>query len=176
MAVIRMTGFPGSGKSTLAERAAKLLGYDLHQIGKIFRREADILHMSIEDYYRQVDTAFEREVDRLQEELMMRNDDLVVDGRMAPWLRCGFRAVNVKVVVSQTEGALRLLRRPENRDRTVAEMITRAAERIILEREHFRSLYGIADHLDGRFDIVLDTTKWTEEETLQRFLESFRRL
>ena len=175
MAVIRITGLPGAGTSTLAEKAAVYLHYDLHTIGRIFEERAAREHLPIGDYYERLsDPDFEKEIDRLQEELMLSSDDLVVDGRMAPWLKCGFRAVNVKVIVEPEEGARRLLRRPENAGRTVSEMMELAARRVATEREHYRSIHGIADHLaDRNFDIILNTTDKDADDTFREFLEKF---
>ncbi|MCL4404037.1 AAA family ATPase [Patescibacteria group bacterium] len=178
MAIIRITGLPGAGKSTLAEKIAEHLHYDLHTIGRIFEARAAKDNLPIGDYYERLnDPEFEKEIDNLQEELMLSRDDLVVDGRMAPWLKCGFLAVNVKIVVEPDEGAQRLLRRPENAGRTVAEMMDLAARRVATEREHYRDIHGIADHLaDRNFDIILDTTHKDAEGTFREFLESFQML
>ncbi len=178
MAVIRVTGQPGAGKSTQAQGAAEELGYGFHRIGKIFRYLASQEHLSIEEYYGHVvKPDLEMEIDALQEELMLKHDDLVVDGRMAPWLECGFQAVNVMFAVDQKEGARRLLRRPENVGRTLEEMMRLSAERVATEHGRYLALHGVRDHLDQRhFIIVIDTTFSSVEETLAKFLEELRKV
>ncbi len=161
MAVVRVSGNAGSGKTTLCKRLAAVLNYGHLYAGGMFRKMAVARGMSIEAFYAQLkeDPELEKSVDTHMELEMCARDCLVAEGRIAPFLRCNFRTVNVKVAVSPEEGARRQLLRPENSGKPLEEMLMLSSLRTGQERVRYRVLYGIEDYLDDRhFDIVLDTT------------------
>ena len=167
MPIIRISGDIGSGKTTLAKRLAARLHYEYANTGAILREMAREQGLSIEEFYAALvdDPNREKSVDARQEELMCRENNLVVDGRVAPFLKSAFPAVNVKIAVSAEEGARRLLARAEYAGKTEAEVMALARERVARERERYRALYGIDDHLaDRKFHIVLNTTLLNEEQ------------
>lgn len=181
MAVIRVTGHIGSGKSTLCKELAKALNYEYHYTGGIVRTMAAEMGLSIEDFYKWLERHPEKErsVDNRQEELMIEKDNLVVEGRMAPFLGCAFKTVNIFLRVHKEEGAKRLQKRPENRGKTIDELMQSAGEREDAERKRYWELYGLEDHLDENdpiFDIIIDTTRKTEEEVLKYALKWIPRL
>jgi len=121
--------------------------------------------------------ALEQNIDREQEKLMCETDNLIVEGRIAPFLKCGFQAINVKVAVEEGEGARRQSLRPENKGKTVLELKALAKRRTNHEREHYFSLHGIRDHLgDENFDIVIDTTGVTADRAFEVLLAKIRGL
>src|SRR3989344_6109267 len=110
MAVIRVSGDLGSGKTTLCERLAEAFGYENHYTGNTMRQLADKRGMIIDDFFIELekDPELEREIDAMQEQLMLSQDDLIVQGRMAPFLECGFKAINVYIAVDPLVGAKRM--------------------------------------------------------------------
>ncbi len=179
MAVIRISGLVGAGKSTLARGMADSLGYEFRETGEIFNAIAREKGLSKDVFYERLDSDpdFEREIDRAQEDLMMTYDNLIVNGRMAPWLKCGFKAVNIKLAVDLAEGAKRIKDRPENSGLAVEEIVRISKRRMATEREHYRKLYCIDDHLaDDQFQIIIDTTDLDASGTLKEALEKFRSL
>src|SRR5262249_14812481 len=85
MAIITIGGNIGAGKTTLAGRLSRALEYDELNMGRIFRAMAREKKMSIQDFYAalKTDPTIERNIDEQQAEFMRRNDDLVMQGRMA---------------------------------------------------------------------------------------------
>lgn len=179
MAVIRVSGYPGAGKTSLCSRLAKELGYTYFYTGGLFREMAREQGVSIEDFYRQIatDSALERSVDSQSEKLMEQNDNIIVEGRMAPFQRSAFPVINILLTVSSKEGARRQSLRSENAGKDVLEIERLTVERMANERKHYSELYGIADHFDAsKFTIVIDTTDKTQEETLREVLQSLKRV
>ena len=161
--VIRISGHPGSGKTTLARNLAKLLGFQFSYTGGIFREMAEKYKKSLEDFYREMkkNPDLEKAIDALQAKLMNEGNNLVVDGRIAPFQPCDFTAVNVLLTVSDEEGAKRLALRPENKNIRRSKIKQRAKKRVREERTRYQKLYGIDDHLAKKyFDVVINTTKY----------------
>ena len=179
MAVIRISGYHGSGKTTLSERLAKALGYEYHYTGGVFRKLAKECGLSIEDFYARVisDPELERKIDGEQEKLMMERDNLVVEALIAPFLKCSFPAINVKIFVEPEEGVRRQLMRPENAGKSFGEMAEKSRARLENEKIHYLSLYGIRDHLaDDIFAVIVDTTKLNPDEAFKAVMEKLKPL
>ncbi len=161
MAVIRVSGDLGSGKTTLCDWLSLVIGYENHYTGNVMRQLARERGMIIDDFFKKLEEEpeLEKEIDRKQEEMMLQNDNIIVQGRMAPFLRCGFKAINIYIAVDAMEGARRMSSRPEYLGKTMEEVARMAEKRVATERERYGNLYGLKDHLDkSKFDIVLDTT------------------
>ena len=183
MPIIAISGSVGCGKTTIGKRLAKNLGYKYHYTGGIFKEMAQKAGKTINEFYEEMTTnpALEKEIDAQQEKLMTENDNLVVEGRMAPFLSCGPHKIkiNIKITASLSELANRLAKRPENKSRNINIIKKEASQRMETEKERYRKLYGIEDYLaDKHFDIVINTTNLNAnkafKETLER-IESFIR-
>src|SRR5262245_51881393 len=122
MAIIRVSGNPGAGKTHFCDLAAPVLGYKNHYTGGIFKAMAEERGLSIEAFYKQMvlEPELEKEIDKRQEKLMMTEDNLLVQGRIAPFLpwNPNFRKIDIFFKVSDEEGARRQLQLPKNRGRS----------------------------------------------------------
>lgn len=173
MAIIRVGGHLGAGKTTLCKKLAEHLGYQYSYTGGIFREIAKERGLTIEEFYGQLvaDSDLEKSVDNRQIALMMSSDNLVMEGRITAFLPCAFRPVNLFIRVDELTGALRQMNRPENKSRTINEMIALSRERVKNEKQRYQDLYGIPDHLDEScYDIVIDATHLSPEELFQEII------
>lgn len=169
MAIITFGGDLGSGKTTIAERLAKDLGFGQLYVGQIFRDMALEAGLPLEVFYDRLrnDPELERSVDERQAKLMREKDNQVVQGRVAFHFakQSPFRVVNVFLGVCPEVGAERMKSRPAYGGKTLEEIAAITARRVGLERERYRALYGIENHLDPKhYDLVLDTSSLTENE------------
>lgn len=169
MAIITFGGDLGSGKTTIASRLAKDLCYEELYVGQIFRDMAAEAGLPLEEFYDRLrhNPELERAVDERQAKLMREKDRQVVQGRVAFHFakQSPFPVVNVFLAVEPRVGAERMKHRPAYAGKTIPEIMEMTARRVELERERYRMLYGVADHLDRRqYDVVLDTTNFTENE------------
>ena len=165
MAIIRVSGHPGAGKTALCEKLARTLNYQNYYTGQIFKDLAKEQGLTEDELYKRMATqpAFEIRTDGRVSNLMMTEDNIIVQGRMAPFQKHNknFKKINLFLKVSDEVGAQRQLNRPGNKDMTFDEMLTRSRSRIQTERERYLALYGIKDHFDeSKFDIVIDTTEF----------------
>lgn len=179
MAVIAISGSTGAGKTVTAGRLAIKLGYGQFYTGAIFREMAAERGMPIEAFFHELasDPDLERSIDARQAEILATQGDIIIQGRLAPFIIKGkvpglplphAPGISVLLTVSDTVGAHREANRPENAGKPIEEVARMRAARLADERKRYLDLYGIADHLDPReFDIILDTTELTEEEVAE---------
>ncbi|MCL5733272.1 MAG: cytidylate kinase family protein [Patescibacteria group bacterium] len=173
MAIIAISGSVGCGKTTIGKRLAENLGYKYHYTGGIFKEMAQKEGKTINEFYEEIkaNPAIEKEIDARQEKLMMESDNLVVEGRMAPFLDCGSNKIkiNVKITASLSELANRLAKRPENQEKNINIIKKEARQRMKTEKERYRKLYGIEDYLaDKHFDVIIDTTNLSADEAFKK--------
>jgi len=174
MATITISGLPNSGKSTTADILGKLIGYKRYYTGGIFREMAAERHMTIDEFYPTVDAATEQEVDRRQEEHLRNENNIIVEGRIAPFLASEKKKIKLFFTVSQKESITRERRRNEKcRAMSDGALWKIISGRIDAERAHYRKLYPhIADHLDpSAFDIIIDTTEVSKYDVLLKVLK-----
>lgn len=173
MAVIRVSGDLGSGKTTLCEKLSEVLQYKNYYTGSTIREIAAQRGMIIDDFFKALENEpdLEKEIDARQEQLMMTQDNILVQGRMAPFLGCGFKAINVYIAVDPMVGAQRMSKRPEYQGLSIEQIVEKARKRVLTEKERYRKLYGVNNHLDlSKFDIYVDTTHLTKDESLVKIL------
>ena len=173
MARITVSGACGSGKTTLSRRLAKLLGYPHYYAGGIHKEEARKRGMPIEEYYASIGNSptVDLTIDDEQKRLLRTEDNVIVEGRIAPFLAPEIPTIRIFLDVEPPEGARRQLVRPENAGRTIPEVIARSEERVAVERGRYQLLYGIKDHMDHcGFEIVVDTTNLSEDAVFNTVL------
>ncbi len=173
--IITIGGNVGAGKTTLANNLANELHYQQLYVGGIFRDMAAEKNLTIEQFYAQLkeDPALEQAVDQRQATMMREKDDLIVQGRVAWYFAKSspFKVFNILLTVSPVIGAERVGEKKENVGKAADEVAAATGEREKMERERYKMLYGIENHLDPKqYDFVLDTTSLTEQEVFDKVL------
>jgi len=148
MPVIRISGNLGAGKTTVSKILAEKLGYKFISIGQIFRKIAKEKNLSLEVFYQNLSTekSLETEIDDYQKKIINSLDNIVIEGRVTPFLPCKFKSVNILLLVDEEVGAKRQLQREENKD--INQIIQESRERVENESAHYLRLYNIKNHLD----------------------------
>ena len=144
-------------------------------VGGILRDMATEKNLSIDQFYAHLkeDPATEQAVDQRQAALMRKKDNLIVQGRVAWYFAKSspFKVFNILLTVNPIVGAMRSGEKKENVDRSTDEVTVATAEREKMERERYKMLYGIENHLDpAHYDFVLDTTSLNEQQTFDRVM------
>jgi predicted cytidylate kinase len=176
MAIITIGGNPGSGKTTLAVKLAAQLHYEELYVGGIFRERAAERGITVEEFTAEIknDPALERSIDERQKKLMQEKDNLVIQGRVA-WFfaqKSPFKVINLFLATDHEIGARRVAERKEDTTKSIEEIAQATAERIKHDQERYKKLYDIPNYLDpGHYDIILDTSRLTEEEVLSHVLQ-----
>ena len=171
--IVTVSGLPGSGKSTLAKSLAKSLGFRHYSSGDFWRQIAKEKGISILELNKlaEKNPALDRELDNRTVRLAEKEDNFVIDSRMA-W---HFIPKSVKIFahVDLKEAARRVFmdKRQEKENTSIEETLKSMEKRTESERERYKKLYG-ADYTDRKnYDLVIDTTKTSPEQALEKALE-----
>ena len=172
--IITVSGLPGSGKSTVAKLLANRLGYRFFSMGDLRGKAALERGLTIDEFNalpENTDTI----VDDYQKKLGETEDNLVIDGRIS-W---HFIPTSFKVFlnVNPQVGAARIFagKRGENRAdepeyRDVAHVRETLASRVTSDAERYKKHYGIDFGDRAVYDLVIDTSFQTPEETAEAIL------
>jgi len=176
--IITITGFPGSGKSTLGKGIAKELGLRHYSAGDFLReiaRERGLGLMQIQERMEK-ERAIDDELDRRTKELAEKEDDFVIDGRVA-WFFVP-KSIKIFVKVDLEKAAERIYndtckghadRRGEEH-KSKEHAVKNMRQRMEMNKGRYKKLYNV-DYLDEKnYDIVVDTSDSGVGETRERVL------
>lgn len=169
-----INGDLGSGKSTVSILLAQRLGIRRISVGDLYREMAQQRGMTALELnlHAELDDKIDHYVDRLQSDIAMSGETLVVDSRLA-WHF--FRdALKVHLITDPHVAAHRVLGRPANsveNYESFTEALQRLAERSESERIRFLDRYGADKTRLRNYDLVCDSTRATPEEIVERVLE-----
>jgi len=142
--------------------------------GRIFRDEARRRRMDLAAFSAlcQEDDSVDRALDAQQLELL-RQGDLILEGRLAGWLahRNRIHALKVWLVCDEPERIRRLVDRDGG---TVAEQVDRTEERQRSEADRYLRYYGIDLGDLGPYDVVVDSTHRQPPQVLDEVLAALR--
>jgi predicted cytidylate kinase len=171
---ITIGGKPGSGKTTMAKLIAKKLGYKHYSMGDLRGKLAQKHNMTIDQLNKIGLKEFwtDKEIDEELTKLGKKEDNIIID----TWTGFNFIPDSIKIFldVDYKEGAKRIFKnqRPdEPKKKTIEEVENMIKQRVKDTRARYQKWYKI-DFLDkSNYDIIIDTTKLTKEEVLNRILE-----
>ena len=174
-----MSGLPYSGKGVLGKRLAKALEIPYFSVGDLRREYAQKQGITITELNLQAETNPEsdKKADEYQVEWARENEKFLLEGRLS----YHFIPESIKLFlhVSPEEAARRALldnRTSEEKARTLEEQIDKNQERCRSDVKRYNKLYGIGNCYNWKnFDIVIDTTRLTPEEVLEKALEEIRK-
>jgi predicted cytidylate kinase len=179
--IISFAGNAGSGKSTVAEKIANALNWPRYYIGGLRRARALELGMTLEEYNKlgETDPKTDTEVDLYQTELAEKQDNFIIEGRTS-W---HFIPDSFKIFIDVDEkvGAQRIfnaLIKNNERNETikavtsVEEMIDKNRERKQSDALRYQKYYNIDPFDTTNFDLVIDTTHLTPEETFNQVYQA----
>lgn len=165
--IITVSGFNGAGKSSTAKTLAKELGWEYYGMGLLMRADAQERDMSMEEHDRFV--ANNPKMDRLLDERVKKLgelDNIIVDGRAAwhfiPHSKKVFfdadERVRAKRAASKARGSEEYA--------SVEEAVEHLSSRVEVLRARLENLYGIDVYDPKNFDLVVDTTNLSIQETV----------
>jgi cytidylate kinase len=181
--IITIAGKLGSGKSSTAKKVAEILGYHHLSTGDFFRaiaedRGVSLVQLNIDA---ETDLSIDKEVDDRNVEIGKR-ENIVLDSRL------GFHFIpesfKVFLGVDPLGAARRILedkknnlnRSKESTDAfdTEENILKSISERLILEKNRYKELYGIDDNTaPEHFDLIINTDKTPLEEVSKKIIEEY---
>ncbi len=172
---ITITGMPGSGKTSVGQKLAEKLGLEFLSIGDMRGKMAMDRGITIEELNKM--PWADKEVDDFQKEYGAAHDNFIVEGRLAFY----FIPDSVKIFldVNLRAAAKRVFNdpRPDEKKRaTVEDEMKAMSDRIRGDKKRYLKIYGVDPNDKKQFDIVVDTTNITREETLKILEEKMKKL
>ena len=172
--IITISGMPGSGKTSVGEMLAKKLGFKHYSIGDLRGKMAQERGLTIDELNKlgEKEPWTDKEADEYMRKLGKTEDNLVFDARL------GFHFIphskKVFLKVDPRVGAERIFKAPRRPDEpqyeSVEQVIEENRNRVESDRKRYEKWYRV-DCLDkGNYDLVVDTTKLTKEQVLEKIL------
>ena len=165
--IVTLGGRAGAGKTSVGKALADRLGYDFCSMGDIRRKYAISHGMTIAELNRQAesDPASDRLVDDYQKKMAKTEDNFVIDSRL------GFyfipKSVKVFLLAEDYVRAKRTFEksRPEERPANIEDALKLLDEREDSDALRYHRLYGVHPFDLKRFDIWVDTSARSVEQT-----------
>ncbi len=171
---IAISGKAGSGKSTVAKSLAENLKLRHYSIGDLMRAMAIEKRISLLELNRiaEKDKSIDFELDSKLKELGKTKDNFVVDGRLTAFF---IPNADVKVFLKTDDKvrAERILKdkRQQEKSKSLKETIISIKKREESEKKRYKKYYGV-DYTDKKlYNFVIDTTKLTPEEVVEKIME-----
>lgn len=175
--IITITGDIASGKSTVTEELVKRLGYERYSNGKYFRKLAIEYGMDVTSFGKYVEKhpEIDKSIEEKTKEYALNHDELIIDARL------GFYSVpdsfKVYLKVDLDVGAKRAFedsKRKDTENFSSIEMQKKDIEtRYELENKRYKNIYGVDRSDLSQYDLVVDTTDKTYEETTELILDKY---
>lgn len=173
---ITITGDPGSGKTTFARNVSARTGYELITTGNIFRDLARQKGVSISALNELAETQEEldHKVDNYVMALNKKTEHLVLDSRMA-W-HFVENTLKIRLAVDPDVAAERIFKdtaRGAEEKMSEQDAIKEVERRRQSEIHRYRALYQVDISDDSNFDLVINTSRKTEEDVMSEFDAAF---
>lgn len=171
--IITVSGDAGAGKSTAAGLVAVKLGYRHYSVGDLMREIAGKRKLTLLEVSRlaERDRSIDTELDNMQVKLGKEKDSFVLDSRL------GYhfipKSFKVFLKVDTSEAARRIFgdkRKLERENKTLMDTVKNIRQRKKSEIQRYRKYYSLNPYDAGNYDLVLDTTKLTPEETAMKII------
>lgn len=176
--IITLNGDEGAGKSTVAKKIAEELSYKHYYTGQFFRDLAKKRDLTVVEYSRlgETDASVDREIDDYTIDLAKREDNFVIDSRMAWHFIPG--SIKIFLKVNEKVGAERVhqnLQEKNSRNEvkenlSVNELMAKIKERKESDRKRYIMYYNADNHNMDNYDYVLDTTTLSVEEVFEKVM------
>lgn len=180
--IITITGTEGSGKSTLSKTLAEKLNLPYIYVGGIRREMAHERGLTLAEFNKigEEDPSTDVDVDNRIVTEVKNLGDAVVEGRTM--YHFFPNSIKIFLTVDPKVAAERIFNDPK-KDRkneaikfdTVDDVLRNIQERHKTDDFRYRKYYGIDAYDPKNFDLVLDTTGLTPEETLNKVLSFIKK-
>lgn len=175
--IITISGKPGSGKTKSGKMLAKKLGYKFYSIGDLRRRMALEKGISINHLNEigEKEIWTDKDVDNYQKKLGKEEDNMIIEGRLS--FHFIPESLRIFLEVSPEIGAKRIFmekRKSEDEKENVYEVEKMLNKRIGSDKKRYLKYYRINCYDKNHYDITIDTTNLTINETVIKILNEIK--
>jgi cytidylate kinase len=172
--IITLSGEPGSGKTSVGKALAEKLGFSYHSVGEIMDEIAARRHVSVTELQKlaEKDKEIDREADEKQKKLLASDDNIIMDSRLGFFFMPS--SIKILLLVNENKAAKRIFsqkRESEKENSTFEETLKNIHERRESELTRYKKYYNINVYDPISFDLVIETTEQTVDETLNIILD-----
>ena len=175
--LITITGKAGSGKSTAAKIIAEKLGYEYISIGEMRRKIADQMGLNIIEFNKlgelpENQHEFDLKYEEYQRSLPV-DSNIVLESRLG--FRCQPNSFKIFLSVDDRVAAQRIFEQSRDTDSyaSLEETYETTIRRNNEDIARYQSLYNINYQEPSNFDLFLDTTGKSTDETVDLMINLF---
>jgi cytidylate kinase len=181
--IITIAGKLGSGKSSTAKRVSEMLDYKHLSTGDFFRAIADKRGVSLVDLNKMAETdlSLDKEVDDRNIEIG-KMENVVLDSRLGfHFIPDSFKVfldldpiVAAKRILEDKKNNINRHKEVSGSFDTEENILKSISERLILEKNRYKELYGIDDNTSPEhFDLVINTGEIPLEEVCKKIINEY---
>ena len=164
---ITISGLPGSGTTTISRLLSEFYELELISSGEIFRRMAKEKGMTLSEFgaLAEKDPSIDLAIDKNQRAIIRSQDNLVLESRLAGHMAAG--VPNVLKIWIKAPLPVRV-KRIQRREKSVSfdEEFKKTVLREKSEALRYINYYNIDIGDLSIYDIVIDSEKWNQYQTL----------
>lgn len=178
--IITVAGRPGSGKSTTAKALSGKLSYEHFSSGDLFRmlgkeRGLDLLQANLSA---EQNAEIDHLVDSKLRDIGSRDDNKVIDSRLAwHWMPRSFKvflSLDLRIAAQRILDGMDDARlKSEHIHRDPEEYARILQQRLDSEARRYKSLYEVNPYDVTNYDLVVDTGKYSVEQTVEQILSAY---
>lgn len=175
--IISLAGDLASGKGTVSLLLKDDLGYAIYRNGDYVRKLAKEKNMSITEFniYLESHPEIDIQIENSAAQYAKENDNFIIDARLGWYAVPHSFKVYLKVDIDVS--AKRAFNDPNRKATESFNSIEEQKQDIIkrynLENERYFKLYGVRKDDMSNYDLVIDTTNLTPEETCKKIKEEY---
>jgi CMP/dCMP kinase len=175
--IITISGLPGSGKSTIADILAEKLSMKRYSVGDFRRDLAKKKGLTINEFNKlgESDKSTDNVADEWQTNIGKTEDDFIIDGRLSFYFIPN--SIKILLTVKPEVGSERNyhIKKEEEKTEDLKEAVCQWHDRVESDVKRYKKYYDINPYSEEHYDFVIDTTKFTIEEVVEkvkRFIEN----
>ena len=175
--IISLSGELASGKGTVSKILMKELGYSVYRNGEYFRKLAREMQMDVTTFniYVESHPEIDIQIENSAAEYAKTNDNFIIDARLG-WYAVpeSFKVyMKVDIDVAAKRAFYDMNRKDSEQFKTVEEQKQDIIKRYNLENERYWNLYKVKKDDMSNYDLIVDTTNITPQETANIIKENY---
>ncbi len=168
---ITISGLSGAGTTTIGKLLAKKRGMEFVSTGELFRKHAESRGLSLTEFRKvcEKDPEIDRMLDLRQKELSDTMDNTIFEGRIAGF-KCN-AGIKVWVFAPENIRAERIAKRERMKIDVVLEKMK---ARDFYDAKRYKKYYDLDVTDTSVYDVVIDSSKGTPEDAVDKIIETFK--